>query len=251
MLLLFLALRWFRIHVMWSVRNRLIVTYLFIGALPVGLMAAMAMGSGYVVLQHLATFLTVSEIRGQASAWRPPILRRSRRCSGMRQHPGKDCRPATLLFPEESILVMPATTAPAWLKPGFTGLVFDHGKIYLRAAHSLATARGAAMVVSTVPFDQKLLARIANKLGSLTLEQNAARQESISAGSVPEAKRGFDREFRFGGLDSIHGLGNRRVTAQFVSLAAVRGFPLSWPIFLSRCPCGAQRVGIVPGGRRP
>src|SRR5437660_608237 len=65
-LFLFLAMRWFRNHVMWSVRNRLIVTYLFIGAVPVGLMAAMAMGSGYVVLQHLATFLTVSEIRGQA-----------------------------------------------------------------------------------------------------------------------------------------------------------------------------------------
>ena len=29
LLVVFLALRWFRNHVMWSVRNRLIVTYLF------------------------------------------------------------------------------------------------------------------------------------------------------------------------------------------------------------------------------
>ena len=199
MLLLFLALRWFRVHVMWSVRNRLIVTYLFIGALPVGLMAAMAMGSGYVVLQHLATFLTVSEIRGQAQRLAAANLAA---IEEMQRHEGTPEKIAALdaAFPGRSILVIPQSTAPAWLKPGFTGLVFDHGKMHLRAAHSLATARGSAMVVSTVPFDQKMLARIANKLGSLSLEQNAARQESISAGSVPEAKRGFDWEFRFGGL---------------------------------------------------
>lgn len=197
--LLFLALRWFRSHVMWSVRNRLIVTYLFIGALPVALMAAMAMGSGYVVLQHLATFLTVSEIRGQAQRLAVANLAA---IEEMQRHEGTPERIAAqdAAFPGRAILVIPQSTAPAWLKPGFTGLVFDHGKIHLRAAHSLATARGSAMVVSTVPFDEKQLARIANKLGSLTLEQNAARQESISAGSVPEAKRGFDWEFRFGGL---------------------------------------------------
>ena len=44
-LLIFLALRWFRNHVMWSVRNRLIVTYLFIGGVPVTLAAVMALGS--------------------------------------------------------------------------------------------------------------------------------------------------------------------------------------------------------------
>src|ERR1700733_2581722 len=63
--LFFLALRWFRSHVMWSVRNRLIVTYLFIGALPVGLMGVMAIGSSYLVIEHLAVFLAVSEIHGQ------------------------------------------------------------------------------------------------------------------------------------------------------------------------------------------
>jgi sigma-B regulation protein RsbU (phosphoserine phosphatase) len=198
-LLLFLALRWFRNHVMWSVRNRLIVTYLFIGALPVALMAAMAMGSGYVVLQHLATFLTVSEIRGLGQRLAAANLAA---IEEMQRHDGTPAQIAAMdaSFPGRSILVMPQAAAPSWLKPGFTGLVFDHGKMHLRAAHSLKTARGPAMVVSTVPFNQRLLARIANKLGSLTLEQNAAPQEVISAGSVPESKRALDWEFRFGGL---------------------------------------------------
>lgn len=196
---LFLALRWFRNHVMWSVRNRLIVTYLFIGALPVALMAAMAMGSGYVVLQHLATFLTVSEIRGQeqrlAAANLAAIEELERHAGTPEQIAAMDAS-----FPGRSILVMPKAKVPSWLKPGFSGLVFDHGKIHLRAANTLTTSHGSAMVVSSVPFDQKLLVRIANKLGALTLEQNAAPQEIISAGSVPEPKRAMDWEFRFGGL---------------------------------------------------
>ncbi|HZU31603.1 MAG TPA: hypothetical protein VFB79_10830, partial [Candidatus Angelobacter sp.] len=64
-LLTVLALRWFRNHVMWSVRNRLIVTYLFIGGVPVALVLAMAIGTGFVVVEHLATFLAISEIQAQ------------------------------------------------------------------------------------------------------------------------------------------------------------------------------------------
>src|SRR5215472_18824415 len=65
-LLLFLALRWFRNHVMWSVRNRLIVTYLFIGGVPVMLAVLMALGIGYFSVKHLAHFLALSEIRAQS-----------------------------------------------------------------------------------------------------------------------------------------------------------------------------------------
>ena len=103
-------------------------------------------------------------------------------------------------FPGRKILVIPQASVPAWLKPGFSGLVFDHNEICLRAANSIKTAQGPAIVVSTVPFNQRLLGRVANKLGSVTLEPVSSRQGSISAGVVPEPKRRFDWEFRFGGL---------------------------------------------------
>src|SRR5215472_783840 len=64
-LLLFLVLRWFRNHVMWSVRNRLIVTYLFIGGVPVTLAITLAVGTGLLGVEHLSTFLAVSEIHAQ------------------------------------------------------------------------------------------------------------------------------------------------------------------------------------------
>ena len=198
-LLFFLALRWFRSHVMWSVRNRLIVTYLFIGALPVGLMGIMALGSGYLVLQHLATFLTVSEIRGQEQRLTAANLAA---IEEMQRHAGSPEQIAAMdaSFPGRRILVMQRATIPSWLKPGFSGLVFEHSQICLRAANTLETAHGPAMVVSTVPFNKQLLSSVANKLGTLTLEPVITRQGSISAGVVPEPKHTFDWEFRFGGL---------------------------------------------------
>ena len=67
LLLLVLALRWLRDNVMWSVRNRLIVTYLFIGGVPVTLAVAIALLAGYLVLGDLAIFSAVSEIKAEAN----------------------------------------------------------------------------------------------------------------------------------------------------------------------------------------
>lgn len=221
-LFLFLALRWFRRHVLWSVRNRLIVTYLFIGGVPVALAVAMALGSGYLILADLSTFVAVSEIKVQENhlgaanaAAAEEIIRHS---STPEKIAANDAA-----FPGWSISVLPMSSVPPWLKDGFTGMVSDNGRIYLRAANSISGAKGPAMVVSSVPFDQKLLTRVANKLGSLTLSsldfqrnsadngrenkpdsrsasrEEAALYERISAGAVPAPLMSFDREFDFGG----------------------------------------------------
>ena len=209
-LLLFLTLRWFRRHVMWSVRNRLIVTYLFIGALPVALAVAVSVVSGYLVLADLATFVAVSEIKvlnnnlGAANAAAAEEI--TRHSSTPEKIAASDGQ-----FPGRAIAVAPASTLPAWLKDGFAGLVSDNGRIYLRAANSISAPKGPAMVVSSVPFDQKLLARVASKLGSLTLSSQdfhgagedsrtePATSERINAGSLPDPVMAFDREFNFGG----------------------------------------------------
>src|SRR5258708_13093914 len=64
-LLAFLALRWFRDHVMWRLRNRLIVTYLFIGGVPLFLVLVLALMSGYFFTGQFATFLAVSDTHAQ------------------------------------------------------------------------------------------------------------------------------------------------------------------------------------------
>src|SRR5205807_522319 len=130
--------------------------------------AAMALGSSYIVMQHLATFLAVSEIKVQEQRLAAANLAA---IEEMERHSGipEKIAAADSSYPGRSIMVLQQNAAPAWLKDGFTGLVLDHGQVHLRAADAAKTARGSMMVVSSVPFDQKLLARIASKLGSLTL----------------------------------------------------------------------------------
>ena len=222
--LLFLALRWFRRHVMWSVRNRLIVTYLFIGGVPVALAVAMALGAGYLVLGDLATFIAVSEIKEQEShlsAANESAVEEITRHSSTPER----IAAADVIFPGRSVNILPASSLPSWVKDGFAGLVNDKGHTYLRTANSLPGASGSRFVISSVPFDEKFLARIANKLGSLNLSslellltgsetelersashtpeiaarRGALTSDRISAGSVPGPVMAFDREFDFGG----------------------------------------------------
>lgn len=223
LLLLFLALRWFRSHVMWSVRNRLIVTYLFIGAVPVTLAVAVSLLSGYLVLAQLATFVAVSEVNVLGNHLGAVNAAATEEITRHSSTPEKIAA-GDEFFSGRSIAVLPQSSVPVWVKDGFAGLVSDHGRIYLRAASAISGPKGPAMVVSSVPFDQKLLARIASKLGPLTFsprdfqlnlrggelenKQSGAAEpgkaepgtlERVSAGSLPGPVMAFDREFDFGG----------------------------------------------------
>lgn len=228
-LCIFLALRWFRNHVMWSVRNRLIVTYLFIGGVPVLLAGALAIGSGYLVLEQLATYLTVSEIRAQEQRLAAANIAAAEKIFNRGSSP-EQILANDPVFPGRSILVLPSRLAPQWLTTDFAGLANDRGHLYLRAAHVLPpdTKSGGErrIVISSVPFDQKFLAKVAAQIGSLTISEadiqvsnsggsirvteqrgraentagDQSRGISFSAGSVPQARAAWDRELDFGGL---------------------------------------------------
>jgi len=220
-LLLVLALRWLRDNVMWSVRNRLIVTYLFIGGVPVTLAVAIALLSGYLVLGDLAVFSAVSEIKVEANRLSAANVAAEEEISRHSSTPEKIAA-VDKSFPGRSITVLPTSSLPGWVKDGFTGLISEKGHIFLRAANSHQDSHGPAMVVSSVPFDREFLGKIASKVGSLTLysldtelngdekslentfsnAQGAAGATPpgrISAGSVPAPAIALDREFDFGG----------------------------------------------------
>ena len=212
MLLLWLGLRWLRDHVMWSVRNRLIVTYLFIGGVPVTLAVAIALMSGYLVLGDLAVFSAVSEIKVEANRLGAANAAAEEEITRHSSNPEKIIARDTS-FPGRSIAILPASSVPGWVKDGFAGLVNEKGHIYLRAVNSHQDPRGDAMVISSVLLDRKFLARIASKVGSLTLYSDEKSLEAsgpnkqgpvaasgrISAGSVPAPINTLDREVDFGG----------------------------------------------------
>ncbi len=239
-LLLVLALRWLRDNVMWSVRNRLIVTYLFIGGVPVTLAVAIALLSGYLVLGDLAVFSAVTEIKAEANRLSAVNADTEEELARHGSTPEKIAA-ADKAFPGRSIAVLPTSSLPGWVKDGFTGLVSEKGRIYLRAVNSHQDSRGPTVVVSSVPLDKKFLGKIASKLGSLTvysqdtefsgdgksLEKAISDAQSrsgppaslrISAGTVSEPVMALDREFDFTGLVPVIDWTNGSLRTRFLEV---------------------------------
>src|SRR5208282_5159153 len=59
------AFRGLKRKVLWRLRNRLIVTYMFIGVIPVVLLIAMAVITTYLFAGQFASFVVTSEINSQ------------------------------------------------------------------------------------------------------------------------------------------------------------------------------------------
>src|SRR5580704_12377601 len=60
-----LAFRWLKRKLLWRLRNRLIVTYVFIGVIPAVLLVAMAFITIYLFAGQFASFVVTSEINSQ------------------------------------------------------------------------------------------------------------------------------------------------------------------------------------------
>ena len=55
-------LRMLALHATWRLRNRLLVTYLFIALVPIALVVGLAIASGYALVEQLAVYLVTSEL---------------------------------------------------------------------------------------------------------------------------------------------------------------------------------------------
>jgi len=64
-LLIILAFKWIKTHALWRLRNRLIVTYIFIGVIPSVLLVAMSGISIYLFSGQFANFVVTSEFDSQ------------------------------------------------------------------------------------------------------------------------------------------------------------------------------------------
>lgn len=214
-LLLFLGFRWFRNFILWRLRNRLIVTYLFIGGVPVVLVALMAVIAGYFVSGQFATFLTVSGIQAQSQELQAANSASAQQVSHVKRLPEQtEAKTDETVFPGRTVSVLPETAAPKWLKDGFQGLVTDQGRIYLRAAAKVEAGGKRAWVISSVPVDQKFLTKISADLGPITLYVPVAETNNVaitpngvtingrpsvgvSAGSLPEPEFRGDHAFNY------------------------------------------------------
>jgi phosphoserine phosphatase RsbU/P len=199
-----LAFRWLKRRILWRLRNRLIVTYVFIGVIPVILLVAMAGFSLFLFAGQFASFVVISELNAQlrsveavnaaisnelaaglARGNNPTAeslsgLKKRDRAWGHRQVQAWQAARALPL--SSDIPVTSSFSYPAFfdkndneyakaLRDGkpFRQIVSDHGKLYLRVVSILPVRSDSLTVVTSEPLDQDLVGKIAASLGEITL----------------------------------------------------------------------------------
>jgi phosphoserine phosphatase RsbU/P len=223
----FLALiwlcRWGYRPLMWRLRNRLIVTYLFIGVMPILLLLLMVGLAGYLFAGQFATYVAISDLHSELqhlqaandslAAQLFPLETSGR----LNEHvAGEFTRASDERFPQRTVTIWRGghgfvlstagqllTTEPAKVPPfisgDFTGFVVDQGALHLRA---IKLQNPALALISDVPISQALIQPTAARLGRLSFlpisSQGDNPHNQVGAGLVPFKAHTFDLELYFG-----------------------------------------------------
>jgi sigma-B regulation protein RsbU (phosphoserine phosphatase) len=191
-LFVILAIRWLKAKLLWRLRNRLIVTYVFIGVIPVILLLALALGSLYLFAGQFATFIVTTGLESELSSLEAANSAITHELAAGLQH-GTSADSAAIaglrrtdpdwanrrvcvwldghiiLNSTSSAESVPPPSLPSYLKTSFRGIVRDQGKLFLRAAESMQVGRQTLVVLSSEPVDHRMLESLATNLGEVTL----------------------------------------------------------------------------------
>jgi len=214
-----LAFRWVRRRILWRLRNRLIVTYVFIGVIPAVLLVAMGIITLYGLGGQFAVYVVTSEIqtrlrsleavnaavtnelaarleRGESASAESLTGLRRRDPAWVRRHVcawyGENKLPICNDFLGASI------SLPRFVKGKFEDLVRDHDQLFLRVASSVQVGSSPLTVVTSEPFDKELVGKIAADLGEITLyitrinenTESSQQKSSPSSGTAGSSHAG-------------------------------------------------------------
>lgn len=185
-----LGLRWFRNVALWRLRNRLVVTYVFIGVIPVVLIAIMALIAGYLFAGQFAALLARNDIDSEINALQAVNATIAAELEATVREGGEVSentvnavlsgaksqfahievrawykgKPLVTKSEKKEALVI---TLPAWAAGSFAGAVLDDQKFYLRAAATNGTSGSPLMVISSLPLDEDTLTGISRNIGQI------------------------------------------------------------------------------------
>ena len=199
-----LAFRVLKRRVLWRLRNRLIVTYVFIGVIPAALLVTMALVTIYLFAGQFASFVVTSEINSQLRSMqavnaavsnelaariekgqtptaeslvglrkRDPAWGRRRVCAwhGTRVLllSGGGPNPALMAFPDFFNKDQGAYAKAIREGRPFKEIVRDNDGLHLRVASVFVVGSEKLTVVTGEPLDKDLVADIAANLGEITV----------------------------------------------------------------------------------
>jgi phosphoserine phosphatase RsbU/P len=208
--------RWIFRHLLWKVRNRLIVTYLLMGLAPVVLFGMLALAAAYVFSGEFAIFAVTSEIQSelahlesqnQAYAVHIGHFLESNPNAKSVALPELDAEQKQISEPGFEVAAfkagkritlerVPTTTQnlelPSWSTNRFSNIVVDDGKLYLRAFNIHGEAPNEVVVITSLPLSKKSADQIAAGLGMVTILPTVPFEED--EGSNTSAKRNQARD---------------------------------------------------------
>ena len=201
-----LAFRWLKAKLLWRLRNRLIVTYIFIGVVPALLLVAMAFATLYLFGGQFANFIVTSEINLQLhsveavnAAIAHELEVRLERGESPNVEVLERLRKSEVIWKDRRVCAWYGSKPlpvcgdargqsfafPAFVHGSFREIVRDGGELHLRAATVLSVGSEKLTVVSSEGLDKELLQEIAANLGEITLDATGLqlRQPTASAGA--------------------------------------------------------------------
>jgi sigma-B regulation protein RsbU (phosphoserine phosphatase) len=219
---LWLTFRWALRHLMWRLRNRLIVTYVFIGIVPIALLLLMAGVGSYLFAGQFATYIVISNLHSalqsleavnDSLAAQVNALEHSGKLN--EQTAGQLTRVSDGSFPQRSVTVWRGEKgfvlssggavldtrpiAPDVIQGNAGGfVVVDQHSLHLRAVRRYGEGNRRLTVISSIPITPDLLQPSTSVLGSVTLilsDEGAARR--VDAGRVPPPSNRFDPTVHF------------------------------------------------------
>src|SRR5271165_2784897 len=188
-----MGLRWVRRQLMWRLRNRLIVTYVFIGVIPMVLLVTMALVAGYLFAGQFATYVAMSDLqselqhlesanRSMAAQFRSLVRAgklNEQLAAEIASASGENFRQRTVTVWEgDRGFVLPRgresaeaqlIKVPATIKGDFGGIVLDGKRLELRVVRHFDEDTHHLTVISNVPISADLLRLAASQLVSVTL----------------------------------------------------------------------------------
>jgi phosphoserine phosphatase RsbU/P len=235
---LIVACRWGYRPLMWRLRNRLIVTYLFIGVMPILLLLLMGGVAGYLFAGQFATYVAFSDLHSElqhlqaandslaaqlfpleaSGKLNERIAGEFTRASDER-FPGRTVTVSRngkgfVLSTGGELLTTPPARVPDFINADFTGFVVDQDVLHLRAIRLDGTGSRRIALISDIPITPNLLLPTADRLGRVTLlppdrqgdiqyPGPADIRSPVRAGQVPPRSHWFDIILNFPTLFNV------------------------------------------------
>jgi phosphoserine phosphatase RsbU/P len=210
-----LGFRWLKRRILWRLRNRLIVTYVFIGVIPAVLLIGMTLITLYGLAGQFAIFVVTAEINSQLRSMQSvnaavanELASRLERgdnpaaesLAGLRKRDLAWRRRRMCAWNGDKLLFLgddaksPLLSLPNFVRGGLGELTRDRDGLYLRVATLLPAGSKTLTVVTSEPFDQELVGKIAANIGEITLFAAELPQENKNGkqNSAPETGVTYD-----------------------------------------------------------